>query len=146
MRSSWSILASLALFFVLAISSSSFTSAQSPNCHACIKRIVPTVANCTTLTPAQLNTVDLAIHGHKFGEESSTFKTTEPAAFECLTALMWDSVHYKASLWSKCLDPASSCPWAEMMQYMTIIPRMAAVYGAKNPPLNKLKRDMTGGA
>ncbi|KAF9308825.1 hypothetical protein BG003_010559 [Podila horticola] len=138
MRSSWSILASLALFLVLSLSSSSFTSAQSPNCHACIKRVVPTVANCTTLTPAQLNTVDLAIHGHKFGEESSTFKTTEPAAFQCLAALMWDSVHYKATLWGKCLDPAASCPWSEMVQYMTIIPRMAAIYGVPNPPAQVL--------
>ncbi|KAG0332785.1 hypothetical protein BG004_001098 [Podila humilis] len=137
MRSTFSaILASLAL--LLLISFAPFSNAQSPNCHACIQRTIPTIANCTSLTPTQLDSLDKAIHGIKLFPESSGFRTAEPAAFECLSQLMWDIVHYKASLWSKCLDPAAGCPWPEMMQYMTIIPRIAAVYGAKNPPAQVL--------
>ncbi|KAI9232054.1 MAG: hypothetical protein BYD32DRAFT_429321 [Podila humilis] len=136
MRSTWSMLASLALILIFTLASS--TSAQSDTCHACIKKTAPTVTNCTTLTPTQIDTLDKAIHGAKLYEESSGFRVAEPAVFECLSALMWDSVHYKAVLWSKCLDPAAACSWTEMMQYMTIIPRMAAVYGAKNPPVSSL--------
>jgi len=61
----------------------------------------------------------------------------EPVVFHCLTAMMWDIVHYKATLWDKCLDPGVGCPWSEMMHYMEMIPKIASIYGASEPPVRK---------
>ncbi|KAF9385286.1 hypothetical protein CPB97_004949 [Podila verticillata] len=108
--------------------------AQSTNCHACIQKAIPTVANCTTLTATQLTTIDTIIHG----ADVSNFQTQDPTSFSCLVALMWDSIQYKGELWGTCLNPDTACPWAEMMQYLEMIPRTAAIYGAPNPPAQVL--------
>ncbi|KAG0046839.1 hypothetical protein BGZ83_007994 [Gryganskiella cystojenkinii] len=109
-------------------------SAQSPNCHNCIKRAIPKIGNCTALTPTQLTTLDTLLHGAKLYSNASLFRVNEPAAFDCLVSLMWDIVHYKATLWDQCLDPGVGCPWLEMMHYFTIIPRIASLYGVNDPP------------
>ncbi|KAF9427854.1 hypothetical protein BGZ94_004007 [Podila epigama] len=141
MRSSWfSTLVSLALSLIILVACTpSLITAQSDNCHACIQRTIPTVKECTSINPTQQALLDDLIHGKKLPDYTSSYSslaTKDPVTFACLEGLMWDSVHYKAQLWSKCLDPAAACPWTEMMQYMTIITRMAAVYGAKNPPVS----------
>ncbi|KAI1320922.1 hypothetical protein EDD11_009245 [Mortierella claussenii] len=132
------------LFLLLAItlsvlSSLSFTSAQSDKCHACILKAIPTVANCTSLTATQLATLDKVILGETAGTTVSGYKTSDAAGFTCLTALMWDIVEYKAQLWGKCLDPTNGCPWPEMMQWLEMIPKIAAIYGSPNPPAQVLK-------
>ncbi|KAF9896506.1 hypothetical protein BX616_007310, partial [Lobosporangium transversale] len=136
-------LACLSTGLVLLLSSSSFSSsssiyfvsAQSQNCHSCIKRTVPLVDNCSALTPAQYQTLDKLIHGAKVHENIGVYHREDPKGFDCLVALMWDIVHYKAKLWGACLDPKTACPWGEMMHYFTIIPKIASIYGAQNPPV-----------
>ncbi|KAG0273699.1 hypothetical protein BGZ95_010502 [Linnemannia exigua] len=113
-------------------------SAQSTNCHACIRKAVPLVSNCTSLSTAQLDNLDKVMIGSPVYSAVDQFKTTDAAGFGCLTALMWDSVQYKGKLWNACLDPANSCPWAEMMQWMEIIPKLASIYGAPSPPAQVL--------
>ncbi|KAG0090486.1 hypothetical protein BGZ93_007664 [Podila epicladia] len=134
MRSSLSFL--VALISTSISLTSSTTQAQSTKCHACIQKAILTVAECTTLTSTQLTTVDSIIHGAD--KNPSYFNTREPASFNCLVGLMWDSIQYKGQLWSKCLSPDTACPWAEMMQYLEMIPRTAAVFGAPNPPAQVL--------
>ncbi|KAG0338388.1 hypothetical protein BG000_004061 [Podila horticola] len=134
MRSSFSFL--VVLISTLIALTAFTTQAQSTNCHTCIQKAIPAVANCTTLTPTQLTTVDDIIHGAN--KDPSSFKTQDPASFNCLVGLMWDSIQYKGQLWGKCLSPDTACPWAEMMQYLEMIPRTAAVFGATNPPAQVL--------
>ncbi|KAG0018542.1 hypothetical protein BGZ82_000406 [Podila clonocystis] len=134
MRSSFSFL--VALISTLIALTSFTTQAQSTNCHACIQKAIPAVNNCTTLTPTQLTTVDAIIHGAD--KDPSSFKTQDPASFNCLVGLMWDSIQYKGQLWGQCLSPDTACPWAEMMQYLEMIPRTAAVFGAPSPPAQVL--------
>ncbi|KAF9119821.1 hypothetical protein BGW39_011897 [Mortierella sp. 14UC] len=116
----------------------SVTSAQSTNCHACIRRAIPSVSNCTSLSATQLDNLDKVIVGSNVYSSVDQFKTTDAAGFGCLTALMWDSVQYKGKLWGTCLDPVNSCPWAEMMHWMEIIPKLASIYGAPSPPAQVL--------
>ncbi|KAF9335274.1 hypothetical protein BG006_000492 [Podila minutissima] len=134
MRSSFSFF--VALISTLIALTSSTTQAQSTKCYACIQKAILTVAGCTTLTPTQLTTVDSIIHGAD--KNPSGFKTQDPASFNCLVGLMWDSIQYKGQLWGNCLNPDTACPWAEMMQYLEMIPRTAAVFGAPNPPAQVL--------
>lgn len=129
MRSSLSFL--VALISTLIALTGFSAQAQSTNCHTCIQKAIPAVANCTTLTATQLTTIDTIIHG----ADVSNFQTQDPASFNCLVALMWDSIQYRGQLWGKCLNPDTACPWAEMMQYLEMIPRTAAIYGAPNPPV-----------
>ncbi|KAG0343368.1 hypothetical protein BG004_005366 [Podila humilis] len=115
------------------------TLAQSTGCHACIQKAFQTVDKCASLTPAQLTTVDTIVHdSYKGAADTSSLQTSEPAVFACLVALMWDSIEYNGKLWGSCLQPETACPWSEMMQYLTMIPRIAAVYGAPNPPAQVL--------
>ncbi|GJJ68374.1 hypothetical protein EMPS_00720 [Entomortierella parvispora] len=131
--------ASWASITILALSSS-FVSAQSDPCHACILKAIPSVGNCTSLTSTQLSTLDTVILGQAPpGGSVDSFKTANPQGFACLNSLMWDIVEYKGQLWGQCLDPTSSCPWAEMMQWLEMIPKIAAIYGAPNPPAQVLK-------
>ncbi|KAI1320843.1 hypothetical protein EDD11_009800 [Mortierella claussenii] len=109
-------------------------SAQSANCHACIRRVTPTITNCTGLTTTQLGTVDSVIHGVKLFAGIDDYLSKDPAGFRCVSAMMWDIVRYRGHLWSNCLNPTTACPWAEMMQYLTMIPKIASIYGAQNPP------------
>ncbi|KAG0380468.1 hypothetical protein BGX24_008103 [Mortierella sp. AD032] len=135
MRSTSTTLWTTLLLALLALVS---VSAQSDNCHACIRKAVSTVSNCTTLSTAQLDNLDKVMVGANVYSSVDLFKTTDAAGFGCLTALMWDSVQYKGKLWAACLEPTKSCPWAEMMQWMEIIPKLASVYGAPTPPAQVL--------
>ncbi|KAF8932048.1 hypothetical protein CPC16_008245 [Podila verticillata] len=132
MRSSLSFL--VAIISTLIALTGFSAQAQSTNCHTCIQKAITAVANCTTLTATQLTTIDTIIHG----ADVSNFQTQDPTSFSCLVALMWDSIQYKGQLWGKCLNPDTACPWAEMMQYLEMIPRTAAIYGAPNPPAQVL--------
>ncbi|KAI7819196.1 hypothetical protein BC939DRAFT_460527 [Gamsiella multidivaricata] len=114
------------------------TSAQSDNCHSCIKRAIPSIPDCVGLSTAQLSTLDTIMHGNDVYDKVEQFRTAEPAAFKCLDAMMWDILHYKAKFWSQCLEPKAACSWSEMMQYLTIIPRISGVYGVKNLPAQVL--------
>ncbi|KAF9188541.1 hypothetical protein BGZ50_001263 [Haplosporangium sp. Z 11] len=131
------------LFFLIAavllLTFSSTTSAQSDKCHACIRKAIPSVSACAALTPTQVDTLDKVITGQEAFSAVETYRTQDPSGYECLVALMWDIVEYKGQLWAKCLDPANSCPWAEMMQWLEIIPKIASIYGFKNPPAQVLK-------
>ncbi|KAF9901636.1 hypothetical protein EC991_005823 [Linnemannia zychae] len=138
MRSTSSLWTTLLLALLAALATVSLTSAQSTNCHACIRKAIPTVNNCTTLSTAQLDNLDKIIIGSTVYSQVDQFKTTDAAGFGCLTALMWDSVHYTGKLWSTCLDPVNSCPWAEMMQWLEMIPKLASIYGAPSPPAQVL--------
>ncbi|KAF9098857.1 hypothetical protein BGX29_001711 [Mortierella sp. GBA35] len=139
MRSPSALWAPLLLLVILALTTiSTLVSAQSIKCHACIRKAVPTVTNCTSLPATSLETLDKIILGAKVVESVETYRTTDPAGLQCLTDLMWDSVHYKGKLWSTCFDPANSCPWAEMMQWLEIIPKVASIYGAGAPPAQVL--------
>jgi hypothetical protein len=109
--------------------------AQSPGCYTCIQNIIPKVQNCTSLSPKQYATLEKVMYGVKVYETSSVYATVDPAGHSCLVSLMWDVIHYKAQLWSHCLDPVVSCSWNEMMLYMGLIPRIASVYGAPNVPV-----------
>ncbi|KAG0366669.1 hypothetical protein BGZ54_005045 [Gamsiella multidivaricata] len=143
MRSSsllWVALSPLVLLVLLALSSSSTNvAAQSTNCHNCILKAIPTVGNCTSLSATQLQTLDKVILGQNAFSSISSYSTQDPTGFACLTALMWDIVEYKAKLWGTCLDPTNSCPWAEMMQWLEMIPKIAAIYGSPNPPAQVLQ-------
>lgn len=137
MRSSslvWTTLSPLLLLVLLACSVPA-VSAQSPNCHACIRKAIPTVENCTTLTAPQLDLLDKVILGQEVVTSTELYRTQDPAGYSCLTAMMWDVVEYKAKLWGTCLDPTNSCPWSEMMQWLEMIPKIASIYGVKNPPV-----------
>lgn len=125
----------LSFFFWLCFTSSSVT-AQSPGCYSCIKKTIPTVQNCTSLSPKQYATLEKVMYGVKVYETSSVYATVDPAGQSCLVSLMWDIVHYKAQLWSHCLDPVMICSWNEMMLYMGLIPRIASVYGVPDVPVN----------
>ncbi|KAF8928927.1 hypothetical protein BGZ58_009276 [Dissophora ornata] len=139
----WTPLRPLLLLALLAFSSLSAitpaVSAQSTACHSCILSTIPTVANCTSLTATQLTTLDQVILGLNAFSSPDAYKTQDAAGFSCLTALMWDVVEYKAQLWGRCLDPTNSCPWSEMMQWLEMIPKIAAIYGAPYPPAQVLK-------
>ncbi|KAG0205002.1 hypothetical protein BGX28_003252 [Mortierella sp. GBA30] len=142
MRSSsllWTTLSPLVLLVLLTFSTTTTVSAQSTNCHACILKAIPTVEKCTALTDTQLATIDKIILGQTVVPSVETYKTQDPTGFNCLNAMMWDIVEYKGKLWGKCLDPTSSCPWAEMMQWLEMIPKIASIYGAPNPPAQVLK-------
>ncbi|KAG0323781.1 hypothetical protein BGZ99_002493 [Dissophora globulifera] len=143
MRSSafrpFAFLALLAFSFSSSSHTGAVVSAQSTNCHSCILKAIPTITNCTTLTTAQLNTLDQVILGQNAFSSPDSYKTQDATGFNCLTALMWDIVEYKAQLWGHCLDPTSSCPWTEMMQWLEMIPMIAAVYGSPSPPAQLLK-------
>lgn len=43
-------------------------------------------------------------------------------------------MHYKDTLWSSCLQPDKACVWAEMMQYLQIVTKVASIYGMRTPP------------
>ncbi|CAO3574243.1 unnamed protein product [Mortierella alpina] len=111
----------------------------STNCHACIRKAIPTVENCTSLTAPQLDLLDKVILGQEVVTSTELYKTQDPAGYICLTAMMWDIVEYKAKLWGTCLDPTNACPWSEMMQWLEMIPKIASIYGVKNPPAQVLK-------
>ncbi|KAF9539135.1 hypothetical protein EC957_005776 [Mortierella hygrophila] len=113
---------------------SSFVAAQSPGCYSCIKTAIPTVQNCASLSPKQYATLEKVMYGAKVYETSFDYATADPAGQSCLVSLMWDVVHYKAQLWSNCFDPATACSWNEMMLYMTLIPKIASIYGAPDVP------------
>ncbi|KAF9923479.1 hypothetical protein FBU30_006486 [Linnemannia zychae] len=115
-------------------SPSAFTSAQSQNCHACILQTIPKVENCTTLSQTQHATLVRVIHGDELFNATSDFRNGDPASFQCLVSLMWNVVHYKDTLWSSCLEPSKRCVWAEMMQYLQIITKVASIYGMRTPP------------
>ncbi|KAF9111946.1 Succinate--CoA ligase [GDP-forming] subunit beta, mitochondrial [Mortierella sp. AM989] len=108
--------------------------AQSENCLSCIKRAIPTVTNCEALSSAQYAVIEKLIHGANVHTSVEQYKVAEPVAYNCLVSLMWDIVHYKAKLWGTCLQPKTACPWPEMMHYMEMIPKVASIYGVKNPP------------
>ncbi|KAF9133836.1 hypothetical protein BGX30_012138 [Mortierella sp. GBA39] len=136
MRSSstiWTALSPLLLLLILALTSTTTVAAQSDICHACIRKAITTVPDCASLTPASLDTLDKIIIGSA-DDATDKYKTSDPAGLKCLTALMWDSVQYKGKLWGGCLDPRTACPWAEMMQWLEIIPKVASIYGAGAPP------------
>ncbi|KAF9584128.1 hypothetical protein BGW38_007488 [Lunasporangiospora selenospora] len=131
----------LALFLGLALTVLGFLPstalAQTQGCLKCIQTTIPKVKGCTQLSQTQLTELDTIIHGIKaknYQSDYSTYSTKEPVGFKCLSELVYDSVHYKATLWSTCLDPRDRCSWTEMMQYMQIITRMGPVYGLKEPP------------
>ncbi|KAF9943018.1 hypothetical protein BGZ67_008649 [Mortierella alpina] len=141
MRSSslvWTTLSPLLLLVLLACSIPAI-SAQSTNCHACIRKAIPTVENCTSLTAPQLDLLDKVILGQEVVTSTELYRTQDPAGYSCLTAMMWDIVEYQAKLWGTCLDPTNSCPWSEMMQWLEMIPKIASIYGVKNPPAQVLK-------
>ncbi|KAG0237273.1 hypothetical protein BGW41_000231 [Actinomortierella wolfii] len=83
-----------------------------------------------------MDRLDKIIHG--MDKTYNTFKTEDPAAMACLTAIMWDVVHYKAELWKGAFNPNTACTWTEMMQYFTIIPKVAAVFGTPTPAAYEL--------
>ncbi|KAF9155516.1 GTP-binding nuclear protein gsp1/Ran [Linnemannia schmuckeri] len=122
------VLANLWLWFASSVA------AQSPGCYSCIQKNIPKVQNCTFLSPKQYATLEKVIYGVKLYETSSVYATVDPAGQNCLVSLMWDVVHYKAQLWSHCLDPMMYCSWNEMMLYMSLIPRIASIYGATDVP------------
>ncbi|KAF9098574.1 hypothetical protein BGX23_005877 [Mortierella sp. AD031] len=126
------------VLLLLSLSLITPTTAQTHNCYSCIQKTIPTIGNCTSFTPVQYTTIDKLIHGNELFNTTSDFRKGDPPAFQCVTALMWDVVHYKASFWSKCLEPAKACSWAEMMQYLEIIPKIASIYGVQNPPASIL--------
>lgn len=139
MRSSstiWTALSPFLLLIILALTSTTTVTAQSDKCHACIRKAITTVPDCAGLTPTSLDTLDKIIIGSAIPGSTDTYKTSDPAGLKCLTALMWDSVQYKGKLWGGCLDPGTACPWAEMMQWMEIIPKVASIYGAGAPPVS----------
>ncbi|KAH7049781.1 hypothetical protein BKA57DRAFT_323834 [Linnemannia elongata] len=141
MRSSstlWTALSPLLLLLILALTSTTTVTAQSDKCHACIRKAITTVPDCAGLTPTSLDTLDKIIIGSAIADSTDKYKTSDPAGLKCLTALMWDSVQYKGKLWGGCLDPVNLCPWAEMMQWLEIIPKVASIYGAGNPPVQVL--------
>lgn len=119
----------------------SSVTAQSPDCYHYIQNITPKVLNCTSLSLKQYATLEKVMYGVKLYETSSVYTTVDPAGYSCLVSLMWDVVHYRAQLWSHCLDPVASCSWNEMMLYMGLIPRIASVYGASNVPVILSARD-----
>ncbi|KAG0251592.1 hypothetical protein DFQ27_008651 [Actinomortierella ambigua] len=94
------------------------------------------VQDCTNMTPKQINKLDGIISA--VDESQGTLKHEDPAAMACLTALMWDIVHYKAELWKGAFNPNTACTWPEMMEYFTSIPRIAAIYGTPVPAAYKL--------
>ncbi|KAF8924816.1 hypothetical protein BGZ58_001401 [Dissophora ornata] len=108
--------------------------AQSTACHTCITNAILSITNCNSLTSSELTSIDSIIHGKKINTNLRQYSTSDPKGFSCLEALMWDVVNYKAKLWGQCLNPTAACPWAEMMQYMEMIPKTASIYGAMNPP------------
>ncbi|KAF9921378.1 hypothetical protein FBU30_008626 [Linnemannia zychae] len=116
----------------------STTTAQSEPCHACILSAIPKVASCTGLPATSLTTLDKIILGMSVTESVDSYRTTDPAGLQCLTALMWDSVHYSGKLWGSCFNPTNACSWAEMMQWLEIIPKIASIYGAGTPPAQVL--------
>ncbi|KAK3832838.1 MAG: hypothetical protein J3R72DRAFT_453719 [Linnemannia gamsii] len=128
----FAILSVLWVFFAFSVA------AQSPNCYNCIQKNIPKIQNCTSLTPKQYATLEKVMYGVKLYETSSEYVLADPAGHSCLVSLMWDIVHYKAQLWSTCLDPVAVCSWNEMMLYMGLIPRIASVYGAQNVPAPQL--------
>ncbi|KAF8938386.1 hypothetical protein BGZ47_008619 [Haplosporangium gracile] len=141
MRSSstiWTVLSPLLLLVLLALTSTPATvTAQSDKCHACIRKAISTVPDCAGLTSTSLDTLDKIIIGSSTVDVDK-YRTSDPAGLKCLTALMWDSVQYKGKLWGGCLDPDNACPWAEMMQWLEIIPKVASIYGAGAPPAQVL--------
>ncbi|OAQ29166.1 hypothetical protein K457DRAFT_138203 [Linnemannia elongata AG-77] len=113
-----------------------FTNAQSPQCHACIVQTIPRVTNCTTLPQTSHITLIKLIHGDELFNVTSDFRNGDPPAFDCLVSLMWNVVHYKDTLWSSCLQPDKACVWAEMMQYLQIVTKVASIYGMRTPPVS----------
>ncbi|KAG0293675.1 hypothetical protein BGZ96_002466 [Linnemannia gamsii] len=101
-------------------------------------KAIPTVPNCAGVSATTLDTLDKIITGSVIPGTVDAYGTTDPAGLKCLTALMWDIVQYKGKLWGGCLDQTNNCPWAEMMQWLEIIPKVASIYGAGAPPAQVL--------
>ncbi|KAI8355274.1 hypothetical protein B0O80DRAFT_448896 [Mortierella sp. GBAus27b] len=136
-RTAWT---RLLLVVLVALScANNLISAQSTNCHSCLRKAIPAISKCSSLTVAQQETLNEVIIGKPLFDSVGTYKTQDPPGFTCLGAMMWDVIEYKGKLWGSCLDPANSCNWSEMMQWLSMITRIAAVYGTPNPPAQVLR-------
>ncbi|KAF9583984.1 hypothetical protein BGW38_007957 [Lunasporangiospora selenospora] len=126
------------LTFLLLVALALSGSAQTPTCLSSIVSAIPSVQDCAGLSASQMTELNTIILGMKPTQPIESYKTRDPTGFKCLTAMMWDIVEYKGKLWGSCLD-ATKCSWSEMMQWLEMIPKVAAVYGAPNPPAQVLK-------